>query len=118
MINNNLQHISKGLDEVMIDITVKCMLNPDNKDFYIGTLTLDKVKSLFVEMNDPSADISTVFWSAFSRAQAIYLKNSKPEIDAELEDNLESQLDTCPECGCRNYIPGVRCPNCDYEGED
>ena len=48
MINNNLQHISKGLDEVMIDITVKCMLNPDNKDFYIGTLTLDKVKSLFV----------------------------------------------------------------------
>lgn len=107
MINNTtLQHISSGLDELMIDMTVKCMLNPENKDFYIGTLTLDKVKSMFVEMNDADLDILTVFWSAFSRAQALYL--DMPE---------SNDSDICPECGCRFYLQGVACPNCDYVEE-
>lgn len=128
MINNNLQHISKGLDELMIDITVKCMLNPENKDFYIGTLTLDKVKSMFVEMNDADLDILTVFWSAFSRAQTKYLEEEQDliqeyEKSCEL-DNIACEYakhgnnsyygTVCPECGCRFYIPGVACPNCDY----
>ena len=117
MINNNLQHISKGLDEVMIDITVKCMLNPDNRDFYIGTLTLDKVKALFIEMNIPDTDISTVFWSAFSRAQALYLEMTKSDDLPEEDDSIDDS-DICPECGCRTFVSGVRCPNCDYEDED
>lgn len=115
MINNNtLQHISSGLDELMIDITVKCMLNPENKDFYIGTLTLDKVKSMFVEMNDADLDILTVFWSAFSRAQAIYLNNLSTEL---IEEEILAEGTSCPECGCRFYLQGVACPNCDYVEE-
>ena len=68
MINNNLQHISVGLDEVLTDMLTRCMLNPDNKDFYIGNLTLDKVKQYFAEMPQDDVSVASVFWSAFSSA--------------------------------------------------
>lgn len=105
-------HISEPLDKVMIDITVKAMLNPDNPDFYIGSLTLDKVASLFAEMDNPSTDTVTLFWKAFHIASAKYKEQQE-----ELEHLIEFANAHCPECGCSpnlGYKPGVRCPNCDY----
>lgn len=118
-----LEHISKSLDQVMVDITVRCMLNPDNKDFYIGDLTLEKVKGMFVEMNDPDLDILTVFWKAYHIAETEYLKQQKEQKDL-IEEYIKSHqkhTDCCPECGCPaslGYISGIKCPNCDYEGEE
>lgn len=128
MINNNLQHISVGLDEVLTDMLTRCMLNPDNKDFYIGNLTLDKVKQYFAEMPQGDVSVDVVFWSAFSRAQAQYLKEQAYLEQAYYEsatlDDIACELSkhgnksyygsVCPKCGCRDYITGVACPNCDY----
>lgn len=101
-------NISKSLDQVMVDITVSCMLNPENPDFYIGTLTLDKVQSLFAEMDNPSTDIVSIFWKAFHIASAKY---------KEQHPTFEMPKDTvmCPEChNLLGYVRGLRCPNCDY----
>ena len=105
-------HISKPLDTVMTDILVTAMLNPENPDFYIGTLTLDKVQSLFAEMDNPSTNTVSLFWKAFHIASAKY-----KEQQAELEHLIEFANAHCPECGCSpnlGYTSGVRCPNCDY----
>lgn len=115
--NNNLQHVSSSLDELMIDMTVKCMLNPNNKDFYIGTLTLDKVKSMFTEMNSADLDILTIFWEAYSRAEALYVKEQARIRDIKLNDMCSENFMCCPNCSCTQslgYVPGVACPNCDY----
>ena len=126
-----LEHISEGLDKLMVDITVRCMLNPNNKDFYIGTLTLDKVKSMFAEMNDADLEILDIFWSAYSIAEAKYLEEQRllKEYNEAIAEEIEHYvpidfsavneiLHVCPECGCRDYVQGVRCPNCDYVDED
>lgn len=116
--NNNLQHISEGLDQLMVNMLVNCMTNPDNKDFYIGNFTLGKLKTYFAEM--PSGDVSVddIFWTAFGIAQAKYLKE---QIEIAQENDytgvINDYTSTCPECGCRDYIPGVACPNCDYVEE-
>lgn len=118
MKNSNLTHISNGLDQLMVDMLVNCMTNPDNKDFYIGNFTLGKLKTYFAEM--PSGDVSVddIFWTAFGIAQAKYLKE---QIEIAQENNytgvINDYTSTCPECGCRDYIPGVACPNCDYVEE-
>jgi hypothetical protein len=109
-------HISESLDKVMIDITVRAMLNPDNPDFYIGSLTLDKLKSLFVEMNDTSISAIDIFWKAFHIASAKY-KEKERVFKKELEEILTFNSSSCPNCGCSEplgYKPGLRCPNCDY----
>lgn len=85
------------IDSVMVNITVNCMLNPNNKDFYIGNLTEDKVDKIL-----SNADIETIniFNTARSIAEDIYAS-----------DNV------CPMCGCTHklgYVKGVHCPNCDY----
>ena len=111
-------HISKSLDKVMIDITVRAMLNPENPDFYIGSLTLDKVASLFAEMDNPSTDTVTIFWKAFHIASAKYKEQTDIVKDTlEILNSFPDRLTTCPHCGCTEtlgYKPGVRCPNCDY----
>lgn len=78
---------TKSLDKVMIDLLVKQMLNPDNKDFYIGNLTIEQVKELFVEMQQDCIDITTVFWTAFGVAQATLIAEQeyKADILAEYE---------------------------------
>lgn len=104
---NNLVNISNSLDQIMVDITVRQMLNPDNKDFYIGTLTLDKVASMFAEMNKAEIAISEIFWQAYGIAQQEYKTTLAYE-------KVEEPSDACPKCGCNNYIAGVACPNCEY----
>lgn len=128
--SNNLQHISVGLDEVLTDLLVRCMLNPNNKDFYIGTLTLDRVKQYFAEMPQEDISVASVFWSAYHIAETEYLKQQK-EASEEEETFVDALIDffeehptphkCCPECGCPTalgYISGIKCPNCDYEGEE
>lgn len=126
MINNNLQHISVGLDEILTDMLTRCMLNPDNKDFYIGNLTLDKVKQYFAEMPQDDVSVASVFWNAYSRAEAQYLQTQKiyytlktkiDDIANKYIDKYMHKLSTCPECGCKAYVAGVACPNCDYTEE-
>lgn len=115
MINNNsLEHISKGLDQVMIDITVRCMLNPDNRDFYIGTLTVDKCKSMFAEMPSDDVKLIDIFMQAFEIARRQYFADITEYLSTKTQSN---STNTCPECGCRDYIAGVACPNCDYVEE-
>ena len=112
-----LEPISKSLDQVMIDITVKQMLNPENPDFYIGTLTLDKVKALFVEMGDPSTDLISIFWKSFAIAKEKYLASKECTL-AKLKSLRKYYVEEpgCPACGnTLGYVPGVRCPNCDAE---
>lgn len=85
------------IDKVMIDITVNCMLNPNNKDFYIGTLTEEKVDVLTKSM-----DIETLH---------IFETARKIAEDIHCSDNV------CPMCNLTyklGYRKGVHCPNCDY----
>ena len=95
--------------KVLVDFTVKSMLNPENKDFYINNLSLEQVEAL---LTGGDSDLIDCFWSAFDQA----FKQPKPvkQIDEELAFEEEPDEDTCPECGCHNYISGVACPNCDY----
>lgn len=100
-----MQHILFNSNEQFVQITKACMLNPANKDFYIGNLTLDKLSALI----DNDSNLAEVVFTAFGLAQAEYLPN--PIEYTEI-------VETCPECGCtahQGYISGIRCPNCDYE---
>lgn len=131
---------TKSLDKVMIDLLVEQMLNPNNKDFYIGNLTIEQVKELFVEMQQDCIDITTVFWTALSVAQATLI--AEQEYEEQLIKEYEEiciledmaceyakhgnnsyygdfkyvKLDpVCPNCGCtitQGYRDGVPCPNC------
>ena len=94
--------------KVFVDLTVKSMVNPDNKDFYIKKLSLEQVKNLLTDTDD---DLVDCFWTAFTIACGILdMPLPFPEVPYVDED----EFDTCPECGCRHYIVGVACPNCDY----
>ena len=116
--------MKQTLESVLTNITVRCMLNPENADFYIGTLTLEKIERLFVDMKD--TDISTVFWKAYAIARAKYAEQQVkiPATDVISVDEYAIDYtvdeDCCPECGCTTssgYVIGVRCPNCDYTEE-
>ena len=96
-----MEKLSNCLDKVVIEMTVKNMLNPNNKDFYIPNITIEKLESLVGE--DEYA--SHIFFSAFAIASA----QIKPRLT--FEDWLDCY---CPECGCNTYLSGCRCPNCDH----
>lgn len=91
--------------QIMINFMVKSMLNPSNKSFYIGSLTLDKLNRII----NGDSEMAEVVFTAFGIAQARYM--------AELEERLNSHEHIwvgCPECGCTTYIDGCACPNCEY----
>lgn len=113
MNNDNLENISKGLNEVMLNMMVKCMLNPENKDFYIGTLTLHKVSELFKRAD---ADIPEIFWAAYSIAENAHAEQQRKHktLYEEFYEDTTTANNVCPECDCPNFVPGVKCPNCDY----
>ena len=70
-----MDRLNNSLDIVMKNIMIRCMLNPENKHFYIGTLTTERVKQILHSFKD--MDFENIFWSAFEIAQASYLNKSK-----------------------------------------
>jgi len=63
------------INQVMVEFTINCMLNPNNKDFYIGTLTLHQIGEL-INGSSKKADI---IWKAFAISSNIYYQNLKKE---------------------------------------
>lgn len=64
----------KSIKNLFIEMTVKSMLNPENKDFYIKHLSLDKVEQM---LSGEDNDLVACFWSAYCIAQAKYLEQVK-----------------------------------------
>lgn len=96
-----MEKLTNTLDKVVIEMTVRNMLNPSNEHFYLHNLTIEKVQSLL----DGDEYASHIFFSAFAIASA----QIKPKL------SFEEWLDCyCPECGCNTYFTGCRCPNCDH----
>lgn len=100
-----MEHIKNSLSNCLKSLMVSCMLNPDNKDFFIGTLTTERVQQILTNFNDP--EFTQLFWDAFDIAQAEHIRNIN--LTASVADNI------CPECYCLNYVMGAKCPNCGYE---
>lgn len=101
-----MEHIQNSLSNCLKSLMVQCMLNPNNKDFYIGTLTIERVQQILLNFNDP--EFTQLFWDAFEVAQA--------ELNCQILAVKHGQtLYVCPECRCLDYVPGAKCPNCDYE---
>lgn len=128
---NSINNISKSLNDVMVDITVRCMLNPENDDFYIGTFTLDKFQKLFSNMPTADMDIIDIFWKAFHIAENKYREQqiaracdeamALGDIACEYAKHGKYSYygEVCPNCGCTHelgYVEGVACPNCDFVG--
>ena len=104
-----MDKLSNSIDNVFKNFMVRCMLNPDNKDFYIGYLTTERVKQLLTTFSDP--EFTEMFWSAFEVAQATLIK----QWHSAAYHNEKYMRTVCPECGCSTYNIGAKCPNCDYE---
>lgn len=101
--------------QVMINLMVKCMLNKNNKSFYISNLTLDKLQNTI----NGDSEMAEIIFSAFTIAQGKYIREKmyyQNAIQAYIEAKHEiAKCNACPECGCTlGYIPGVACPNCEY----
>ena len=60
-----------ALDNIFLNMTLTCMLNPKNKDFYIKKLTIDKTSQFLADQ--PDDELVDIFWTAFSIAQSIML---------------------------------------------
>ena len=104
-----MENLNNNLNNLTTTMLVKCFTNPNNRDFYIGTLTADKferIVKLFEQF-----DSLHIFWSAFHIAETEYLNDISAYLGAEYQMGL---YDACPECGCISYVDGVKCPNCDY----
>ena len=63
-----MKTLNPYLNNVLVDMTVKCMLNPNNKHFYIGTLTLEKAAEA-IKFN---SDCAETFWTAYHIASKEY----------------------------------------------
>lgn len=101
--------------EAMVNTTISCMLNPDNKDFYLGNMTLDKLASLI----DYDSEVADCIFSALEIATPIYLGWREAVAQAErFSHECEAHKHICPHCGAQGYESFVKCPNCDfYEGD-
>lgn len=56
--------------QVLTNLMVKSMLNKDNADFYIGTMTMGKLKQLM----EDDKESANVLWNAFCIAQNKFIK--------------------------------------------
>lgn len=63
-----MEHISKSLNIVMKNIMVKCMLNPENKDFYIKNLTKEKLEEYIEQYSKISPSAEEVLRTAYNEA--------------------------------------------------
>lgn len=64
---NNIPETGSTLDTVVETILLTSLINPDNKDFYLKTLTLTQIKD-FIDGDDYTADL---FFRAYTKAQFI-----------------------------------------------
>ena len=97
-----------NFNETFIDFTVRSMVNPENKDFYINNLSIAQVEDLLTGADDGLVDC---FWQAFSRAFPQIITHKQVVKTANLVIN---EYNICPECGCKDYVLGIACPNCDH----
>ena len=98
-----MEKLTNTLDKVVIEMTVRNMLNPNNKDFYIPNITIEKLESLVGE----DAYASHIFFSAFAIASA----QIKPVVKASFQEFIDCY---CPKCGRNAYFSNGHCPNCDH----
>lgn len=114
---SNLKHISTALEDAIIDILVRQMINPNNKQFYIKSLTLGKIKAHLDFINDKA--YTPLFFKATELAKLVTSEQDSVEYSTEesgfVQNEIKQIRQTCPECGCKDYILGLVCPNCDYE---
>jgi predicted Zn-ribbon and HTH transcriptional regulator len=103
-------------NKLIIESTVRAMLDPNNEYFYLPNLTLGKVATLC----NGEDDKTFCFWQAykiasreFAKQQAI--KEAQEQLNT-LDKNVQVYHDPncCPECGYGYYQGYVKCPNCDY----
>lgn len=87
-----------SLDKALTDLLVTQMLNKDNKDFYIGNLTVGQVNDLFIEMQQDSIDVSVVFWNAFSVANsALIAQQIEEKLQKEYEESILKEYEEIKE---------------------
>jgi hypothetical protein len=70
-----MKPLNPYFNNVLVNLTVKCMLNPNNKHFYIGTLTLEKA----AEIVNGISDCAETFWTAYHIASKEY--NEQVELE-------------------------------------
>ena len=119
-----MNNINNELNQIMINATVRCMLNPDNGFFYLPKMKMLDIEKMFATMPESTRnDAVQGFFTAYHIARNIWedkqqqINEILDVIDEQLEQlkkhPIEKQL-RCPECACYGYVPGVKCPNCDY----
>lgn len=65
-----MNNINSTIDNVLVDLMVRCMLNPDNKEFYIGNLSMNQVEYLCKTVCKQNTQAIDIFWKAFHIAEA------------------------------------------------
>ena len=66
-----MNNINGTIDSVLVDLMVSCMLNPDNKEFYIGNLSMNQVEYLCKTVCKQNTQAIDIFWKAFHIAEDI-----------------------------------------------
>lgn len=66
-----MNNINSTIDNVLVDLMVKCMLNPDNKEFYIGRLHANQAEYLCKQVCQQDTQAIDIFWKAFHIAEDI-----------------------------------------------
>lgn len=66
-----MNNINSTVNNVLVDLMVKCMLNPDNKEFYIGNLSMNQVEYLCKTVCKQNTQAIDIFWKAFHIAEDV-----------------------------------------------
>lgn len=92
--------------KIFEDLTIKSMLNNNNKDLYIENITIETVEKMLTGADDELVDC---FWTAFNFTHSYMFH----DYELAVYQDYHFREQACPECGCLNYVEGVACPNCE-----
>lgn len=113
-----MNNINNNLNNALIAMTVRCMLNPDNGFFYLPKMKMLDIEKMFASMPESTRnDAVQGFFTAYHIARNVWEEKQQQIneiLDAVDEELMQHNHNVCPECGCHDFIPGVACPNCDY----